>query len=95
MAGEREDVSDEPPEPLALELRMLLEHDADANAVQAGDYTPLHEAAQNGQLEMIELLFQFGAAPSPRMQEGKTPLDFAREAGQTAAVELLLQHGAQ
>ncbi|MGZ3663986.1 MAG: ankyrin repeat domain-containing protein [Ktedonobacterales bacterium] len=67
----------------------LLAHGADANAVQADEYTPLHEAAHNGHVEMIELLLRHGANPQARLRDGQTPLDSARAAGRSEAITLL------
>jgi uncharacterized protein len=41
--------------------RVLLEAGADPNAEQHGGFTPLGEAAQNGDAELAELLRAFGA----------------------------------
>lgn len=67
----------------------LLTHGADANAVQADEYTPLHEAAHNGHVEMIELLLRHGANPRAKLHDGRTPLDSARAAGHTEAITTL------
>ncbi|HEX8032515.1 MAG TPA: ankyrin repeat domain-containing protein [Ktedonobacterales bacterium] len=67
----------------------LLAHGADANAVQADEYTPLHEAAHVGHVEMIELLLHHGANRQAKLRDGRTPLDSARAAGQTEAITIL------
>jgi uncharacterized protein len=67
----------------------LLAHGADANAVQADEYTPLHEAAHIGHVEMIELLLRHGANRQATLRDGRTPLDCARAAGQTEAITIL------
>jgi ankyrin repeat protein len=59
------------------------------NAVQQDGFTPLHGAAQNGQLEMVQLLLEHGADPSMRDTAGRSPLDFAREGGYTEVSEIL------
>ena len=41
--------------------RLLVQRGAPVNATQADDFTPLHEAAQNGQLELVHLLLDYGA----------------------------------
>jgi len=64
----------------------LLEHGADVNAVQEDGYTPLHEAAQNGQLE---ILLAAGADTGARKGDGQTPLDTAREAEHESIVRRL------
>jgi tankyrase len=40
---------------------LLLEHGADPNARQEGDFTPLMEADQNTDVRLRELLVQHGA----------------------------------
>lgn len=73
--------------------RALIDHGADVNAVQNDDFTPLMAAAQNGQMEMIELLLARGARPDARRANGQSAIDFAREGGHGEAVELLRQSG--
>jgi ankyrin repeat protein len=58
------------------------------------DFTPLHSAAQNNQLEMIGLLLEYSADPNAKSAEGRTPLAIAQEKGHTGAVELLLKRSA-
>ena len=43
---------------------------ADVNATQHGGYTPLHEAAQHGDVEMVELFLSAGADPTLDVAEG-------------------------
>lgn len=69
----------------------LLAHGANANVVQADEYTPLHEAAHNGHIEMIELLLRHGANPQAKLHDGQTPLDSARAVGRTEAIKVLEQ----
>ena len=52
-------------------------------------FTPLHEAAQTGDVEMARLLLGLGADPNIRSEWGATPLDSARQHGQEAVAELL------
>lgn len=42
-------------------VRLLLEHGADPNARQAGDFTPMQAAQQNGDEAMQQLLLEYGA----------------------------------
>ena len=72
--------------------RALIEHGADVNAVQSDEFTPLMGAAQNGQMEMIELLLAHGARADVARANGQTPVDLAREGGHAAAAELLKRH---
>ncbi len=64
--------------------RLLLERGAPVNARQGsseGGFTPLMEAALNGQVEMVELLMRHGADASLKDRDGKTAADHARERG--------------
>jgi len=70
-------------------VAMLLEHGADPNIREQGDYTPLHAAAQNGDTEMIRILLYGGADIGLRSNDGKLPLDLALEAGHMEAARLL------
>ena len=45
---------------------VLLAAGADVNATQHGGYTPLHEAAQHGDVELVELFLSAGADPTHR-----------------------------
>jgi ankyrin repeat protein len=75
-------------------VRLLLDHDADANATQADDFTPLHEAAQNGMLDVTQWLIDRGAAINPRLSSnGRTPLALANESRHEDVAGLLKQHG--
>lgn len=74
--------------------RRLLARGADANAVQADDFTPLHGAAQNGHAEMVELLLSHGADVNARQANGHTALSLARTANADDVVQLLRSAGA-
>jgi ankyrin repeat protein len=75
---------------LAVELsRVVLEQGADPNARQQAGYTALHEAANKGNLALIELLLAHGADPLATNDDQLTPADLARAKGHTAALELL------
>jgi uncharacterized protein len=50
------------------------------NARQEGGYTPLHAAAQNGDVELIDLLLDRGARLDARTDDGRTPADLAEAA---------------
>ena len=49
------------------------------NARKQGGYTPLHEAAANGQVEMVKLLLSHGADVTCASDDGKTAIDLAQE----------------
>jgi uncharacterized protein len=70
--------------------RALVEHGADIHAAQEGGFTPLHEAAHNGNLPLLKLLLQKGADARVQLTDGRTPADLARENGH-ADVEAALK----
>lgn len=51
--------------------------------------TPLHLAADNGNLKAVKWLLSEGADPEAKDVLGLTPLDYARKEHQTAVVEYL------
>jgi uncharacterized protein len=68
-------------------VRLLLAGGAPVNARQGlgeGGFTPLMEAALNGQVEMVELLMRHGADPFMKDDDGKSAADHARDRGHTA-----------
>ena len=60
-------------------VRVLLECEADVNNRDFAGYTPLHVAAENGNVETARLLVRAGAPLDARDSVGITPLDVARE----------------
>ena len=70
-------------------VELLLKYKADPNVREQGGYTPLHAAAQNGDLAMIRTLLYGGADLTARSDDGKFPVDFALEAGYREAAKLL------
>ena len=50
---------------------------------------PLHEAARQGHLQIVEMLLDAGANPRRPDAKGRTPLDLAAAQGHTAIVERL------
>jgi uncharacterized protein len=71
--------------------RKLIARDADVNKT---GWTPLHYAATNGHLAMIELLLDQNAYIDAESPNGTTPLMMAAHYGSPAAVKLLLDAGA-
>lgn len=54
------------------------------------DKRPLFEAAEEGHVEVVRLLFERAAAdPYLENDEGQTPLEVAKECGHTAVVDYL------
>jgi ankyrin repeat protein len=64
-----------------------------ARSAQRGE-TPLHNAALNGNLAMIELLVSRGADPNARDDHGVRPFHYASRHLQGSAVQLLRRLGA-
>jgi len=61
------------------------------------DNTPLHAAAYYGDLEMVQVLLEYGVDVNAQNDAGCTPLDFASRAGHrndSRVVQLLIEHGA-
>eukprot|EP00977_Amphora_coffeiformis_P009842 scaffold2257_cov169-Amphora_coffeaeformis.AAC.20 len=54
--------------------------------------TPLHMAAANGHVDLVELLLRFGADPSCKNEKGNTPLHWASSNAQQAVVNVLLKN---
>jgi ankyrin repeat protein len=59
------------------------------NARQHGGFGPLHEAAQLGNREMVELFLAAGAEPGLVADDGSTPTDLAARAGHQEVADLL------
>ena len=68
---------------------LLIEAGADINVKQQAGATPLHSAAQNGNIDMLILLLEAGALVNVRMEGGKLPADLAREKGFIQIAEAL------
>lgn len=75
-------------------VAVLIDAGAYVDARQAGGFTALHSAAQNGNLDMARLLLANRADPNATTDDNKTALILAQEAGHEPIVELLRQHGA-
>ncbi|HEX7528916.1 MAG TPA: ankyrin repeat domain-containing protein, partial [Thermoanaerobaculia bacterium] len=67
----------------------LLEKGADPNATQQSGWTALHNAASQGNLEVVRLLRSNGADLSARTDDGKSAADLAAERGHAALAESL------
>lgn len=74
----------------------LLERGADPFGVDERERTPLHLAAANGQLAVLQALLARGCDPNTRDNSGRTPLFAALEHGANALplVRALAAHGA-
>ncbi|PHZ12613.1 ankyrin, partial [Rhizopus microsporus ATCC 52813] len=76
-------------------VQTLLDLGADPNEKDYAGWTPLHEAALRGQIDVIKLLIKHGADVNARGgEELDTPLHDATENNHCDVVELLLENGA-
>ena len=75
-------------------VRLLLDAGSDVNARQHGGFTPLHEAAQNGNGLLVDVLLAYGATLDATTDDGKSAWTLATEAGQTDVADLLANFGA-
>jgi ankyrin repeat protein len=73
----------------------LIDHGASANARQHGGWTPLHAAAQTGDLEIARVLVAAGADVQTRADNNQTALDLALTKAQQAMVDYLEANGAR
>ncbi len=75
---------------VALQMaQVLLDNGVEVNVTQTGGFTPLHEAANHGNIDMVRLLIHYGAIKSARSDDGRTPLDIAQQGHHDAVVALL------
>ena len=63
-------------------MALLLERGADVNRAAIGNHTPLHAAAENGKLDAIHVLLDYGAQVDARTAKGKTARRPRRSEGQ-------------
>ena len=70
-------------------VKLLLDFKADPNVVQAGGWTPLHQAAAHGREKSIRILMEHGASLTAKSDDGRTPLEMARAKGHDALEPLL------
>lgn len=77
-----------------LDVLKLLQETGSDQILQAKDgsgSTPLHQAAAQGQLEVVEWLLKQGVSQDLPDLKGKRPLDRASEEGQVQVMEYLEQ----
>jgi len=76
-------------------IKVLLDHGAPASARQHGGWTPLHAAAQNGDLETARVLVNGGADVQARADNNQMALDLALTKAHQAMVDFLEANGAR
>jgi ankyrin repeat protein len=69
--------------------KILLEHNADSSMDFGRGVTPLHCAIENGRLEMISLLLDFGADITKSNYASETPIDLAHRLNHAEIIALL------
>ena len=72
----------------------LLEHGAQVNASQQAGWTPLHQAAASGNVELLKLLLSHGADRRAVSEDGRTPIQMAEANNHRLAADILRQHEA-
>ena len=76
-------------------VRYILEtYPVDVNGNDSKGVTAVHEAALDGQCDMIILLLQYHAEVNKKDHEGFTCLDYAVYGGHFECAQYLIQHGA-
>lgn len=70
-------------------VQFLLANKADVNAVTSHGYTPLHQSAQQGHRQIVNLLLQHDASPNVVTNQGQTALSIAQKLGYISVVETL------
>jgi ankyrin repeat protein len=75
-------------------VQFLIQEGEEVNAAQGDGMTALHWAAENGDVEMLEMLMSAGANPEAVTRLGRyTPLHLASKLGREASVVSLLRLG--
>jgi ankyrin repeat protein len=74
-------------------VEALLAAGADVNARNGNLWTPLHDAANDGNLRMIEILLKFHADINAKEATGSTPTDIAGVNDRPHAARYLRDHG--
>lgn len=69
--------------------KMLIEAGAEVNCVQSSGMTPLHFAAQNGNIELLIVLLEKGASVEYKNEHGKTASDLALAKGHQEIAKIL------
>ncbi len=72
-------------------VRQAIAAGHDVNLRGENGYTALHAAAENGHLEVIQVLLDCGALIDARLDSGEMPADLAVMAGKEESAHLLRQ----
>jgi len=70
--------------------KLLIEAGAEVNIRQLGNLTPLHAAAENGNIEMLISLLENGAYVHIKNDNGQTPSDLAAAKGHHEIAKILM-----
>jgi FOG: Ankyrin repeat len=73
--------------------RLVIDWGVDPNVRERHGVTPLHYAARNGHLDVVEFLLEHGADPNVQDNDGKTPLHYATTHCNFAEASVLLDYG--
>lgn len=77
-------------------VELLIENDADVNSKDHNGYTPLHEAAGAGDIDVTKILITNGADVNAKsLRHGLTPLHDAAYSGHEKAIKILIDNGAE
>jgi len=74
--------------------RLLVEHGADAIAMDKSGLTPLHVAAHKRRWDLVRSLTEYGSGLAAKYGHGQTLLHRAVDRGSLGLARLLLEHGA-
>ena len=74
-------------------VEILLNHEADINVRNHKGFTPLHLAAESGQINITKLLLRRGANPHAATDNGNTALMFAAKNNHIEVCEKLIKEG--
>jgi ankyrin repeat protein len=73
---------------------VLINHGANVNAKESGQWTPIHLSAGIGHLNIVKLLLERGADVHALNDEGETPYHLSLAHGDREILDLLWKHGA-
>src|SRR5690606_30672946 len=69
--------------------KLLIEAGAEVNVIQAGNLTPLHAAAEKGNIEMLIALLESGATVDAKNENEETTADLAAARGHHEIAKIL------